>query len=80
MTKSIDHLLLAETDAESFRIFFHLHDQYCRESKAHTEQLDISGAVTTETACLVRLKLCMDVEYIATAFILDLNPGAPDYE
>ena len=80
MTSFANHPRLLNSDAESVRVFLLAYDQYCREVNARAVQLTVSDAVVTETIRPVSIKYCVDAEYIESALLLDLIPGATDYK
>jgi len=64
VSTSVNHPRLVRTDTESIRAFLWIYDQCAKEVTARTHQLAVGVTATTEAACPVNLKYCVDAEWL----------------
>lgn len=68
LTAPISHARLASTDAESIRVFLHLHDSYSTEIKERAKQLLGEEICSSEFVSPTSLKLCVNGEQLKSFF------------
>jgi transposase InsO family protein len=79
VSTSVNYPRLNKANAESIRVFLRLYDQYVEEVRARAQQL-VPGEVSTEAVRPVKLKFCVDPEYLESIIALGFIKDVQSYE
>lgn len=76
---AVDHSRLIKTDAASVRLFLRAYEQYEREVTTRVREVTGQDVVSAEAAKPIRLKYCVDTEWLESLIDLDVLTDAISY-